>query len=63
MLVLINVIHVLRSKTYEHDGSAISSILLMKFLFMRMRDSPVFLSVVVVKSGMVVAAEVTVKSL
>ena len=35
----------------------------MKFLFIRMRDSPVFLSVVVVKSGIVVAALVTVKSL
>ena len=34
----------------------------MKSLFMTMRASPVFLSVVVVKSGIVVAAEVTVKA-
>ena len=39
-----------------------SSMLLMKSLFMTMRASPVFLSVVVVKSGIVVAAEVTVKA-
>ena len=34
--------------------------LLMKFLFIIMSDSPVFLSVVVVKSGIVVSAAVTV---
>ena len=39
-----------------------SSILLMKSLFITIRASPVFLSVVVVKSGMVVAAAVTVKA-
>ena len=34
----------------------------MKFLFIRIRVSPAFLSVVVVKSGIVVAASVTVNA-
>ena len=47
---------------YEHEGSETSSKLFMKSLFMTMRASPVFLSVSVVKSGIVVAAAVTVKA-